>query len=250
MATASGTPLFSIDGPVTGRWKPCTAVAAKQVEELLRSSSFLQVTYKGKSWRILVREENMGHRPSLLTQLTPEEILEYWSLLTPAQRAEFIDIRAMATFEGLEVTKPDRLQSRNTLFDRFAGVYHAFGCLQRSVENALAEGRDREADARLLGAKYDSLPSLLQKTLDQEGGDTILRYVTFLCATQVRSKLGQRHRDFFKSHKDDARRLDGLLAHLPGIRQAVQREAGEGADFLDWYEQAFLKPVSSSGGRA
>ena len=245
VASASKTPLFAIAAPVTGQWQICVTDASKQVEELLRSSSFLLVSYKGKSWRVLVREENMGHRPSLLMQLTPEEILEYWSLLTPAQRTQFIELRTMDEVEGLPIAKQERLRSRNTLFDRFAGVYHAFGCLQRSVETAIVEGREREAEARLLGAKYDSLPSLLQKMLDQHDGDPILRYVIFLCAKQVKSELGYRHPDFFKIHKDDTRRLDGLLDFLPDIRKAVQLDAREGAHFLDWYEQAFLKPVSS-----
>ena len=250
VATASGTLFFSVDSPAPGKWQLCPTDAAKQVEALLRSSSFLLITHKGQSWRVLVREENMAHRPSLLAQLTPAEILEYWSLLTPAQRAQFIEARVLDNVEGLVPPPIPPLRSRNTLFDRFAGVYHAFGCLQRSVDTAITEGREREADARLLGAKYDSLPSLLQKTLDQQNSDPILPYVTFLCATQLRRELGLEHREFFKAHSDEAQHLDELLGHLPGIRKAVREAVGGSEDFLDWYQQAFLKPVSSIGSGA
>ena len=140
----------------------------------------------------------MEHRPSLLMQLTPEEILEYWSLLTPAQRAQFVEARILDRVEGLPIARVDRLHARDTLFDRFAGIYHAFGCLERAVDTALEDGRDAEAEARLLGAKYDSLPNLLEKTIERPDGDPIIAYVTFLCATQLRRELSRRHREFFR----------------------------------------------------
>ena len=172
--------------------------SSTRLAELLLSTSFLLVQHDNQSWRVLVREENMEHRPSLLMQLTPEEILEYWSLLTPAQRAQFVEARILDRVEGLPIARVDRLHARDTLFDRFAGIYHAFGCLERAVDTALEDGRDAEAEARLLGAKYDSLPNLLEKTIERPDGDPIIAYVTFLCATQLRRELSRRHREFFR----------------------------------------------------
>ena len=122
---------------------------------------------------------------------TPEEILEYWSLLTAEQRAAFLEIRIKAQLEGLGLVV-QRLRSSNTLFDRFAGVFHAFGCLRRFVDQALEEQRPNEAESRLFGAKYDSLPNLLQKELEPEDDaprDPVVRYVTFLCARQIRYQI-------------------------------------------------------------
>ena len=129
----------------------------------------------------------MAYRPSLWTELTPEEILEYWSLLTAAQRADFIAKLTQDSLEGLPTAIRDPLRSKDTLFDRYAGIYHAFGCLSRHVETAFDERR--EAEARLLGVKYDSLPSLLEKTLARDDADPIVRYVTLLCAKQLRDDL-------------------------------------------------------------
>ncbi len=248
VSTASNVALFLVDHPATGKWRACPPQASTRMEELLRSSSFLHVTHKGKTWRVLVREENMAHRPSLLTELTPAEILEYWSLLTPAQRAHFIEVRSPSNGTG-DPPPPPPLKIR-TLFDGFAGIFHAFGCLRRAVDEALADHREREADARLLGAKYDSLPSLLRKTLEQSSdtGDPILRYVTFLCAQQVRNDAGRRHREFFGRHAESVGRLDELLANLPAVRDAVRLDDSEASDFLKWYERAFLTPVSHPGG--
>lgn len=247
--TTGGQPLVIVDGPRFGRWTRLGPAAWSRIEEILLSTSFLLIEHRGKSWRILVREENMGHRPSLLTQLTPEEILEYWSLLTPHQRTQFLETHVLDQVEGLPVARVEQLRARNTLFDRFAGIYHAFACLERAVDTAIEDGRDNEADARLLGAKYDSLPNLLQKTLDRPEGDSILNYVTFLCAKQLRQELSSRHREFFRQRKEHVQHLDKLLDHLPTLRNSIELDDAQADRFLEWYETAFLKPASQAGVR-
>ena len=248
VADPSGRPLFTVTRPSTERWVTCDATASDKVREMLRSTSFLIVKHEDTSWRVLIREENMAHRPSLLLDLTPEEILEYWSLLTAAQRADVIERRTTADLEGLPTGARADLGSRRTVFDRFSGVYHAFGCLQRHVEEALAEDREREAEARFLGAKYDSLPSLLQKTLDAKEGDPILRYVTFLCAKQVRDHLRRRHREFFSSRRQPLAHLDALLDHLDEVRSDLPLDVADtDSEFIQWYEAAFLKAVTHVG---
>lgn len=242
--TTGGQPLVIVEGPRFGRWTRLGRAAWSRIEEILLSTSFLLIEHRGKSWRILVREENMGHRPSLLTQLTPEEILEYWSLLTPHQRTQFLEAHVLDQVEGLPVVRVEQLHARNTLFDRFAGIYHAFACLERAVDTAIEGRRDNEAEARLLGAKYDSLPNLLQKTLDRPEGDSILNYVTFLCARQLRQELDGRHREFFSQRKEHVQHLDKLLDHLPTLRNSIELDDAHADRFLQWYETEFLKPAS------
>ena len=251
VSETSGRFLFRIDSARTGDWVTCPDDAAKRVQEVLTSTSFLLVTHGKGQWRVLVQEENMGHRPSLLTQLTPEEILEYWALLTPEQRATFIEDRlgAEVSLEGIPLKKDGRLISNKTLFDRFAGIYHAFGCLRRHVEDAISEDRLREAEARLLGAKYDSLPSLLQKIIDRTEGDPVIRYITFLCARQLNDQLKKGHREFFRGRREQTGRLDSLLEHLSEIRNSL-RESKDMREFMDWYEPIFLKgPVAEGKNR-
>ena len=246
----AGPHLFSVDRPRSGRWVTCPGDAATQVRDLLAPTSFLQITHKGRSWRILVREEGMAYRPSLWTELTPEEILEYWSLLTAAQRAAFIERLTQDSLEGLPTAIRDPLRSKDTLFDRYAGIYHAFGCLSRHVETAVDERREAEAEARLLGAKYDSLPSLLEKTLALDDADPIVRYVTLLCAKQLRDDLFGRYRPFFKARKKGLAALDRLLTQLPDLKDALPLPDDDDREaFLDWYESAFLRPARLPGDR-
>ena len=247
--TTAGEPLTTVEQPRLHRWTTLGAATSNRLEDLLLSTSFLLVQYKGQSWRVLVREENMGHRPSLLMQLTPEEILEYWSLLTAEQRAQFIEARILDHVEGLPIARLDRLDARDTLFDRFAGIYHAFGCLERAVDTALEDGRDTEAEARLLGAKYDSLPNLLEKTVERPDGDPILSYVTFLCAKQLRHELSRRHGPFFSQRARHVEHLDELLGRLPDLRSAIELDDAHAEDFLQWYEHAFLRSASQPSGR-
>ena len=92
--------------------------------------------------------------------------------------------------------------------------------------------------------KYDSLPSLLQKTLDRKDGDPIARYVTFLCATQLRDQVAGDHRAFFRARRKRTERLDSLLNRLSDVRAGVLSSGTpEDAAFLDWYEPVFLREL-------
>jgi len=244
--TLAGVPLFTIDAPVAGDWQDLAPQPARLVGDELPSGSFFVVRCGDDRWRVLVREEGMAHRPSLLSALGPEEILEYWSLLNAEQRAAFLEHHAALDerLEGLPVIRGQALSSRGTLFDRFAGIFHAFGCLRRHVDTALAEGREAEAEVRLLGAKYDSLPELLRTMLAPEEADPVIRYVTFLSARQLRDTLAQRHRGFFAARAQAVARLDAWLARLDELRAALPLACdGERDAFLAWYEGCFLEEL-------
>ena len=73
---------------------------------------------------------------SLLFRLSATDILRYWSLLTQEQRAAFLEARAPEVAllgQGADLVARAKLAlEKKTLFDRFAGFFHAFGCLERS----------------------------------------------------------------------------------------------------------------------
>lgn len=240
----SGRPLFRIEQPRSGAWKPCPPSA--RLRELFLSTSFVLVKHAKGEWRVLVREENMGHRPSLLHELTPEEILQYWSLLTPAQRAEFLEehLGILFDLDGRE-TGPPTVDASDTLFARFAGIFHAFGCLRKFVDASVEEDRKSAAEARLFGAKYDSLPHFLAKTLDRATEDPVVRYVTFLCARQLRDQLARERRDFIATCGERTKMLDDLLARVPDMRHAVVSGGACDERFLDWYESMFLEDLAA-----
>ena len=243
----SGRHLLSIERADVEQWCVCNESAADAVRGSLKSSSFVLMRRNDAQWRVLVREEGMAHRPSILSELGPDEILEYWSLLSAEERAVFIERHAAfgEDIEGIPVTDTgEALGSGGTLFDRFAGVFHAFGCLRRNIEAAFDNERHGDAEMRLLGAKYDSLPELLRKLLERDDGDPVLDYVTFLTAKQIRDSLHERAPDFFRDHKSQVRKLDRLITEGIERRHRIfpGDEAGARA-FLDWFEPVFLKDL-------
>lgn len=247
LAEPAGRSIFVIESPQGGSWQPLPASAADAVRDLLASTSLLLVRRREQSWRILVREENMVHRPSLLKALTPEEILLYWSLLSPEQRAAFIEEKGGdGTIEGLAVAGfKGRYDATETMFDRFAGLYHAFERLREHVEEAFEQGQLTEIRARLFGEKYDSLPVLLDRVRARPDRDPVLAYLTHLCAAQLRTRVARAHPDFWGQHAEAARGLEERLARIEELKSDVARELTDPAPFLEWYEQQFLEEASA-----
>jgi hypothetical protein len=233
-------------GPLQPRvWTTLPAVLSQSLEATLKHTSFLSVTGDDDSpVTLLVQEEGMSHKPSLLFELTAEDILRYWSLLTPAQRAAFLETRApRLAFDGSGSELPAPLSTEvmdNTLFDRFAGMFHAFSCLERTVRGALKEGSTREADYRLFGRKYDSLGSLLDRIESPTSGhDDVHRYVTLLCALQLTKGIERDHPDYWGDHNSE--NLRSRFDSLETIRQSlVRKNSPDLSQFLEWFEKWFL----------
>ena len=185
-------------------------------------------------------------RASTAAKLSAETVIA--AFLTTEQRLAYLEMRvgAEGELEGLLVGARERLLDRNTLFDRFAGIYHAFGCLRTHVAEAIEQDQPREAEVRLLGAKYDSLPALLDKTWEREEIDAVTRYVTVLCARQLRDALVKEFPDFFAERARQVEELDRRLERLPMLRARLDlADVPKQQAFLEWYEDAFLTDLSA-----
>lgn len=251
--TIAGGDLRTLRRPrATQEWTDCGQGAADQAKALLQSTSLVKArtsTARGEShWRVLIREEGMPHKPSLLDRLTAEEILEYWSLLSEAQKQSFLASR-LETDDLLPGTgtKDDRStpQSRHTTFDRFAGVFHAFGRLSAWLDEQLCEKSRKAAMIRLFGEKHDSLPVLLRKVEERDDRDAVMAYVTFLSARQIVARVKKRYPDFWRDHQADRRQLEQELNKISRLRDELPLPGRDRADFLEWYERMFLAEASS-----
>jgi len=242
---SSGICLFEINSLKLENWIDCGKEAAEKIKRLLASTSFLEIHHRMGKWRVLIREEGMNHRPSLLISLSPEEILMYWSLLSPAQQEYFLaeKLAGEAILQGLFAGKSNRYIINDTVFDRFSGVYHAFEQLINHVNNAIASGQENEAESRMFGAKYDSLPVLLEKTISRKDGDDVMNYITFLCARQAKKRVATAYPEFMKAHTRDVKALNRLLDQQTLIRKKISSQIEDSAPFLDWYEKMFLRLI-------
>lgn len=245
---ARGVPLGAV-GPLNPySWTNLGAELAGKLEAILRETSFLEVTGDGQvPGLLLVQEEGMSHRPSVLMTLSATDILRYWSLLTQEQKAAFLESRAPDTAllgSGADlVARAKWTLEPHTLFDKFAGLFHAFGCLERSVRDSLEKGRVKDAQYRIFGRKYDSLGYLLDRVLEEKGsGDSVDKYVIVLCARQLCSELRRDYPDFWADRGDDAGALEERFHSATAIRaQLIAQDPATLPEFLDWFDDWFLR---------
>ncbi|MBI2893940.1 MAG: hypothetical protein HYY06_10340 [Deltaproteobacteria bacterium] len=243
---ARGVALGQV-GPLPSRtWVPLKPDVAERLRDVLSETSFLEVIdLAGVRGLLLVQEEGMSHKPSLLMRLSPSDILRYWSLLTQEQRNAFLEARAPElALVGADLVARARLVVDNrALCDRFASFFHAFNCLERTVRQALERGAEREAVYRLFGRKYDSLLSLLERILAGEGpGDAVDRYVILLCARQLCTEVARAHAEFWSVHRADVREIEAALARSSDVRSVlVATNPDEMPAFLEWFDRWFVR---------
>lgn len=244
---AQGLVLFALSALPSHTWQALPVEDGHRVADALTRTSMFHVYGEGpEPGSLLVQEDGMWNKPSLLRELSAADILRYWSLLSPEQRAEFIEQHAadLPTLGlGLDLVADARAAVvMDTMFDRFAGFFHAFGCLERSVRAALDKGNEGEAVYRLFGRKYDSLGSLLERVQRGPGlGDDVERYVLTLCARQLCNEIRRDFPAFWADHASDAERLDEALAESATLRDSLLADnAADMGAFLSWFEPWFL----------
>ena len=240
--------LGSVPPLVPRVWTQLADMAVETWERLLKTTSWVTVHGDREEPVItLVQEEAMSHKPSMLLQLSPADILRYWSLLTVEQRTAFIEAKASElalTDEGAElVTRNRAVAELDTLFDRFAGVFHAFNSLEQAVLTALDTKHDKEATYRLFGNKYDSLGNLLHQIgVAEHAEDDVNQYVILLCARQLCQETARRFPEFWSAHRDDVRQLEARLATATEVRRRlVESDPVHMGPYLDWFEPRFLR---------
>lgn len=195
----------------------------------------------------------MWKKPPLLSLLSVQDILRYWSLLTADQRNDFLERRAselLGDAAGNElVTKLRPEPEIQTIFSRFAGTFHAFECLERALTKSLEEGNEKEALFRLFNMQHDTLGSLLQRIDDDAAQDGVDKYVIALCAKQMCRELRRKWPELWTAHPAEAKELDAALAIVDRTRAAlIAKKPEEMAPFLEWFDRWFLdraKPVEA-----
>jgi hypothetical protein len=241
-----GASVFELDPLPPKEWTELSAEQSKRLEEVLVSTSLFEVHGESdEPGLLLVQEEGMSQRPSLLLDLSTADVLRYWALLTPEQRSAFIEARVAAGGEDDPlVAKLAPLRASDTLFDRFAGTFHAFNCLEERVRTALQGGQTREADYRLFGKKYDSLGPLLERVrsdFDAQKGDRVEQYVVTLCAKQLVRELKDEFSEYFAARRADVLALDQRIRETAALRESIAASDPETPAFLEWFERWFLR---------
>ena len=229
------------------RWIDLDSSAAKKLKTLLSSTSIVEVSVeRHPAFRVLVREEGMAQKPSILFSLSVEQILQYWSLLSPEQKESFLlaHIPQLRNEQLMELTsgKEEQIES---MFDKFAGIYHAFNRFEMCAREALEKGREADAEYRLLGEKYDSLPSLLRKVLEDLEGDPVNRYVSLLCAREVLKRVAASFPDFKQKNRLRWKEIEVLVTRSGELRNRFTfGTPDDRTKFLEWFERMFFLEIA------
>lgn len=241
---------FGEIGPLpVKQWESIGEKMTAKIASILSETSFVFVHAEGANPAIiLIQEEGMHQKPSLLMQMSAADILRYWALLTPDQRAAFIDTQAGKfglTGTGLNPFPHQPLPDmHNTLFDRFAGYFHAFACLERTVREALTPPTNNEKEAvyRLFGKKYDSLGNLLDRVLAGDSvGDDVHHYVIMLCVRQMCNEIQKAFPGFWSANQDGVAEIEERLQQASVIRdRLLEKNPQEMSAFLSWFDKWFL----------
>jgi hypothetical protein len=223
---------------------------------VLRSTSLLTVEVEGhEPSQILVQEEGFAKKPSILLNLSVRDILRCWASLSPEQKAVLLEERYQELAKSLSALMPKaplgRLETES-FFDAFAGIFHAFGSLERKVFAALEAGREKQAVYLLFGEKYDSLPRLIARVLNEEKQlDSVTRYVILLCARQLLERIEKEAPEFRFSRRQELQSLVARLSAAAALRHDfVCGAAEEREQFFDWYERWFItraQPLEGGG---
>ena len=247
LIAAQGSTIHTHHVALPRTWEILPTSAEALLRQVLESTSFLQVSEGGSPpATILVQEDGMPFKPSVVDNMTAAEILRYWSLLTAEQRAAFLEEHFEFLPAALLELGKDVLplaQTRTSIFDTFAGYFHAFHTLERAVIEALDADKPVVAEYRLLGQKYDSLPRLLQRLLDSKAEqDAVNLYVLSLCARQLIKRVRREHGDFVKKHRQAFRVLQKLIDDVAHARRELSFDTTEQREeFLAWFEEWFLR---------
>jgi len=242
----SGVTLGEIDTLESGQLTTLDDVLATQLKGHLLSSSFVTVAVEGEPDAVvLVDEEGAVDKPSLLSTLSPDEILRFWSLLTDAQKQEFFESHAGRLGDDeLALWMGDRaaLPTHHGIFGTFAHVFLSFGNLERAVRRALAEGRHKEAVDRLFGRKFDSVRRLVERLSDKDEPDPVRDYVTLLCAIQLLEVLKRDESEFYGRERERFALAEAARAFLKPVKARFSfASADEQNRFFDWFEHWFLR---------
>ena len=249
--TMRGVTLGELDSLHSRTWVQLDPTMTDRMRDLLKETSFVEVLGHGeRPGLLLIQEEGMAQKPSILLSLSAADILRYWALLTADQRASFVEAKTLYLAQDQDgselIAKVQATKAEQTFFDRFAGMFHAFSCLENAVREKLSAKPpcESEADYRLFGKKYDSLGTLLERVFnDTTLTDDIERYILMLCAKQTVQELKREFEDYWRSRRDEAFDLEQALARTEEIRQrlAVSNMHSDMAAFLDWFDNWFLK---------
>ena len=266
VVSSNGVEVFRVAGLPGRSWQVLSPEDSRALAERLKSTSIFEVTGETKDEKpglLLVQEIGMFRKPSLAPERTAADILKDWAAPSDDRRIEMFDGGEAIPTDAAE-TDPWRPEEElvpvESLFDRFAGIFHGFTSLEKRLVEQLNGKNDDGAAYLLFGTTFNSLATFLKKEKEEEiekvlDQDALVNvYVSYLCAKQlvatVRKEAGAvLGSTFLERHGPALKELEAQVEEpLGGLRQQIAGAIGsDGAKFLDWFDRWFLKRATPVG---
>lgn len=246
--TSSGIAIGTIAVARSTAWQPIAPHVCAAMSARLPFTSVVFAASSDRLGPVLVSELNVDQKPLLLdgVELTAAQILEMWALDERGIQ------RMLGSLKVRVETDPDTAEFAGTLpaptdsiFERFAGVFHGFASLRRRVTLAVSVGEKKRAASLVYGRSFESLSRLL-RALDMDA-DPVLAYVVLASAHDFVTWARAKYPWMEKGREHAAAELNELLASAQTLRQQLIEDDPSLADFLPWFDEQF--PATAVGRR-
>ena len=131
------------------------------------------------------------------------------------------------------------------MFERFAGVFHAFSSLRTRIDASVAGGLPRQAGLAMYAEQFDSPLHVLRLVQSHADEDLPLAYVTYGSARLLDAYVAVNHPELVEQFARARTLLRRELDFEAEIRRRLIEEADQDdmAGFLDWFDQHFTAPA-------
>jgi len=238
--TSSRLDIGTIAVAKTAAWQPVDPHVSDAMSARLPFTSVVLAASSDRMGPVLVNELNVDQKPLLLdgVELTAAQILEMWALDERGIQ------RMLGTLKVKGETTPDTDEFADTLpartdsiFERFAGVFHGFTSLRRRVTLAVSVGEKKRAASLVYGRSFESLSRLL-RALDLDA-DPVLAYVVLASAKDFVKWARANYSWMEKGRGHAIAELNQLLKSTQTVRKRLIEDDPSLADFLTWFDAQF-----------
>ena len=225
------------------------------IEKVLLNGSLIKIIDSSKDnsfyeHTILLQQINWSHKPIDFPDLTPEQILAIYASMDP-ERRNLILINAQIKHLVLanqcgELTTHDDEMLIDQFFCEYAEIFHAFRLLRKRLSKALNNKEDHLVDYYLTGAGMDSLPSLIERCIDndkQEVLNGITAYLLLLSSVEIYKDKKYHSRQNVKVCLKKVKKTIADIKKSERINlggDTVRRER-----FYTWFESQFFENSTS-----
>ncbi|MBL3528891.1 MAG: hypothetical protein JMN27_15070 [gamma proteobacterium endosymbiont of Lamellibrachia anaximandri] len=260
---SEGEPVIS---PWELRYQECEYEGDMQsLEKLLRNGSLVKVRGRNLKLKektefpahpVLLQQTGWSHKPLDLPELTASQILAIYAGMAPERRKMMlIDAKIRALFlgsQGGELTTYTHEQIIDQFFCEYAEIFSAFSKLRWRLEQAFEAEQYSQVDYYLTGTGVDSLTSLVNRSMDDDGEDGNLNAVT--CYLVLLSALEIYRSENFIERQNVKKEAERVCREIESIKKGKRLKLENNGKknrkhFFRWFEEEFFRTYTTVKGQ-